>query len=191
MRFSWGIDNGPTRAKLSVNMVTTLLLAGILVALVAAGVYACLVLARLQKKLRSFEDTVRVFFTAPNDKTPSPFAVTVDECSQLVSRALIAQAKATFMGEASAASRMASRAEGQAAQAALMGKFPWLAAIAGLAPGFSKSLLKNPALAAGIGQILNRGPGAGAAVPTSGPPASGNGHESPANLPLRLDLGGH
>ncbi len=168
-------------------MVTTLLLSGILAVLTAAGLFACVVLARLQRKLRSFEDTVRVFFTAPNDKTPSPFALTVDEVSQLVSRALIAQAKATFMGEASAASRAASRAEGQAAMAEAAGKVPWLAAISALAPGFSKSLMKNPALLAGIGNLLNRG-NQPAGAPTT---PSGNGHSNDVNLPLRLDLGGH
>ncbi len=133
-------------------------------------------------KIAGYEATIREFLSAPDDKTPSPLAQTVDQASQLVARALIAQAKATFMGEASAVSKAAAKAEAGQAQAAMMARFPWLAAIAALAPGFSKTLTKNPALLNLVPMIQGGG--------RSQPGGNGRGTSAPPALDMTIGGGG-
>jgi len=164
------LDNFPARCKLLGNMTNTWLLAAVLALLVAQGVLIAAGILWIRRKVTRIESGIRSFITAPNDKTPSQLAVAIDQISQIVGRAVIVQAKATFMGEASAAARSAARADADAQ----MAKTPWLAAIAGLVPGFSKSLLKNPALAGALGQLFQK-TGAGH-YPG---PTQGNGHASP------------
>ena len=165
------------RAILCVNMVQTSLLAAVLGLLVVQAIGIAAVLLRFRRKAGELEASFRAFVTPPNDKTPSQLAMAIDQISQIAGRAIVAQAKATFMGEASAASRMAARAEGQEQLA----KVPWLASIAALVPGFSKSLLKNPALAAGIAQLFGKTSRPGQVALDNSPWTSRPGQVGPNN----------
>ena len=172
------IDNLPARCKLLGNMVTTWLLAAVLCVLVLQAACVTIALVRIRHKARSVEAGFRSFIIPPNDKTPSQLAVVVDQMAQLVGRAVIAQAKATFMGEASSVAKAANKD----AADATMARVPWLSAIATLAPGFSKSLMKNPALLAALGNALG-GNHRGTAPPPATMP-SGNHHSDQSSMQL-------
>ena len=154
-------------------MVTTWLLAALLAVLVLQGVFFVVAVRRITHKARAFEAGFRAFIIPPNDKTPSQLAVVVDQMAQLVGRAVIAQAKATFMGEASSVAKAVKKD----AVDAEMARVPWLAAIAGLAPGFSKSLLKNPALLSALGKTFGQNRG-NAAPPVPTPSGNHQGDQS-------------
>ncbi len=135
-------------------MVSTLL-AGLSLAATVSLVVAVVILGiQARRKTRAVEKVIRSFITAPDEKTPSQLAVMVDQICQLAARAVIMQAKATFMGEASAISKAANKE----AQSALEARMPWLSMIAAIAPGFSKSLMKNPALLNLGAQVMQGAP---------------------------------
>lgn len=154
-------------------MVWTVVLAVLLAWCGVALTLIVLALARAERKARQIESSFRSFISAPDSATPSPLAQTVDMVAQVVARGVIMQAKATFMGEASAVAKAGAKAEGQAA----LGRYPWLAAIAGLAPGFQKSLLKNPAVLNLAGSLLGK---------AQAPAPAGNGHN--VSEQVRFDL---
>jgi biopolymer transport protein ExbB/TolQ len=131
------------------TVLTALLLVvsgGILVALVSLLVF----FSRLKREIKG---TIASFLTSSDPSQPSPLAQTVEQAAQLVGRQVIAQFKASMMGDASAM----ARAEKAAITEATKSRYPWLAALSALAPGLTKNLAKNPALLAAAGQLLNKG----------------------------------
>lgn len=120
----------------------------------------------------------RSFITAPDDKTPSAFAQTVEASGEIIARALVAQAKATFMGKQSGQARGEQSLQGafiqdQASQ--LGGPAGLLAGVLTSFPAVRKVLIKNPGLIdLALGMINKKGGAAAAAPPVS---LRNNGHQ--------------
>jgi len=152
--------------------MNTLLLAVLLVlcaGILSLGAILLATLLYARRRVRAFESTIRTFISAPDAQTPSPLAQTVDAVAQLVGRAIIAQAKTTFMGIESGAVRSAQAAVKNQALA----QFPWLSVLDKLSPGLSKTLVRNPQLLNLAANLINRSP-ARQGAPAA--PAPGNGH---------------
>lgn len=145
--------------------MNTLLTAVVLVntaAVVCSSVFLILAVRRAMRKARLVESWLRSYLGSADPATPSPFAQTVDAIGQVVGRAVVAQAKTTFMGEKSGA----VRAERAAMNKAVQERFPWLAALEGVTPGISANLVRNPALLNLAASFLSK---AGSAPAGSGP----------------------
>lgn len=84
----------------------------------------------------------RDFVTPIDEKTPSPLAQTTDIMAAMIARAIVAQAKTTFMGIQSGQ----SRAETAVAENVLEGSNPAIGALLSSFPALKKTLKRNPAL---------------------------------------------
>lgn len=132
-----------------------------------AAILASLVtlIVGLARTARQVRHIIVDFISSADSQTPSPLATTVDQMAQVVSRAVIAQFQTSVMGKASAA----AKSERAAISQAILAKYPWVGTLAGLVPGLSKNMLKNPALLNLVAQMGSRVAGSpGAPAPTNG-----------------------
>lgn len=99
-------------------------------------------------KVRRAKQQIIEWFTAPDDKTLSPFAQLTDVVSQVMARSIVAQFKTTFMGIQSGLARGSKAVEGALAQDMLAQESPLAGSLLASFPALSKALRKNPALGA-------------------------------------------
>ncbi len=124
--------------------MTNILLALILVLFCGSIGALAYLLLRVLAKFRQLEEEVRSFVSAPDEKTPSPLAQTIDMAGQVVGRAVVAQFKTTMMGIESGNTRAekaiaADIAEDVAKQSPIGGLLDSF-------PALKKTLRRNPAL---------------------------------------------
>lgn len=102
---------------------------------------------------RELEDLVHYLITSPDEKTPSPLAVLIDQGALLVASRLVQQLKAMLAGTESAL----SKAEGAARQLELLESAPpWVSMLAGILPPRLRSqLMKNPQMVGALGAMLS------------------------------------
>lgn len=100
---------------------------------------------RIRKEI---EDLVRAFLTAPDDKTPSPLAMLVDQGALLLASRLMQQLKAMLAGTESGL----AKGENRQLQLDMMDNAPpWASMILGILPArLRNQLLRNPQM---VGQL--------------------------------------
>lgn len=114
--------------------------------ILVAGCFLVLVhwyIDQQKRKIRKeIEDLVRTIITAPDEKTPSPLAVIIDQGALLLAARLMQQLKAMLAGTESGL----SKAEGAEVQLSMLeGAPPWASLVLGILPKRLRSqLLKNP-----------------------------------------------
>jgi hypothetical protein len=117
--------------------------------LIAALVSAILYIRALERRIKALFDE---FFSADGDN-PSPFALLTQSAGQVLAKQLVDQIKTSFGGMSSAASRQEKQLEGAAIRD-LIGAHPLGAIGLGILPNVEKVIRKNPAIGAGILQLL-------------------------------------
>lgn len=102
---------------------------------------------------QSIEDLVRSFVEAPDEKTPSPLAVLMDQGATLLAARLMQQLKAMLAGVESGLSKqestelLANAANGS----------PFLGMLAGILPKRIRAgLMKNPQMIGALANLVNR-----------------------------------
>lgn len=102
---------------------------------------------------------VRDLITAPDENTPSPLAVLIDQGALLLASRLVQQIKAMLAGTESAM----SKAEGAERQLELMQSAPsWVSVVAGiLPPRLRKQLLNNPQMVGALSGLMGANKGGG------------------------------
>lgn len=116
--------------------------------------------ARQERKYRQeLQELVRSFVEAPDDKTPSPLAVLIDQGATLLAARLMQQLKAMLAGVESGLSKQESA---QMLGAATEGS-PFLGMLAGILPKRVRAgLMKNPQMIGALANMVNnRGNGTG------------------------------
>jgi len=110
------------------------------------------------------------FITPEGEGKPSPLANFIQAGADIVSRTLVMQAKATFMGKQSGDSRAMKAIEGDVAQDMISGASPMLGGLLQSFPSLSKTLRRNPGLADMALQFLasKMGGNKGVSVPGNG-----------------------
>lgn len=143
-----------------------ILLALILAVLTAGIAGAYLIYRRINQKIAGF----KAIFEHDEGK-PSEFALITDAVADQIARAIVAQAKATFMGIQSGQVRAEKALEGDIAMDQAS-QIPLLQGVLGAFPAVKKALRRNPALLDfAIQKIMNK---------PQVVESSGNGHiESP------------
>ena len=104
-----------------------------------------LVIALLLLFFRGIMQGFKDFITPPDDKTASGLGNFVSAISDTISRSLVAQAKATFMGKQSGESRAEAAVEGDIAEG-MASQNPLLGAALSSFPALKKTLRRNPML---------------------------------------------
>lgn len=141
-----GLDNYCIMIEMDFNTWLTLfsavLLAGFLV------FFAFFLWFQHQKRL--VYKIYRAFFHAPDEKTPSQFALMVDYAGHLITNRALKQIQTSVAGMNS----VESKAENQEKINAIMGSTPTLAGLSGLLP---KKWLKNAAFLQMVAQFLGHG----------------------------------
>lgn len=151
-----------------------LLLAGVLLVNVLVFSAIFYFIFKIRSIYRDSYKTITEFLSSPDDKTPSPLASVIDQVSQVVARAIIVQAKTTFMGMSS----VQAKAEKKQAVEQVEAQYPMLGLLKNLSPGIQKSLVKNPALLNLAGQLLSKAN-----------PGQSQSHTTPSNgQSLHFDL---
>lgn len=97
-------------------------------------------------KLRRFEQAFASFVTAPDEKTPSLFASTVDNISRTVGHGVAIELKTTFMGIQSGAKRAEQAVMNDIVQDTVQEASPLAGAVLESFPSLKKTIAKNPAL---------------------------------------------
>lgn len=102
---------------------------------------------------------VHDLITAPDENTPSPLAVLIDQGALLLSSRLIQHLKAMLAGTESAL----SKAEGTERQLELLQSAPsWVSVVAGiLPPRLRKQLLANPQMIGALSNLVGANKGGG------------------------------
>ena len=124
--------------------------------LVVFGVWSLalgLALRAYERHLRQeFEETLRAFVSSPDDKTPSPLAVLMDQAATLLAARLAQQLKAMLAGTESGL----SKAETQAVEADFLERLPpWAAILATVLPKRLKNqLLRNPQMVGSLAKMV-------------------------------------
>lgn len=162
-----------------------------LILLINTAFFAALIYAFLKfRAVKSqIQDTIREFVTPAGENKLSPLGQTVEAISVQVARAIVAQAKTTFMGEASAQSRAAGAIAGDIAQDQA-GQNPLLSGILSQFPSVRKTLRRNPQLTdLAIQMLAKKFLGAGGAGGPWGPgPAGADPAEVPGNGQVKFNL---
>lgn len=111
-----------------------------------------LLLRAWERRIRAeLGDRLREFIEAPNDKTPSPLAVLIDQVATLLAARMAQQLKAMLAGTESGLSKGEASALEGAAVAALP---PWAAMLASILPKrIKRQLLSNPQMVASLGKL--------------------------------------
>lgn len=124
-------------------------------------IFAAYLVYRREKRKLTYQ--IKRYFNAPDDKTPSQFALMVDAVAFVVAQRFVSQLKATVAGMNSVDARLDLKEK----RSEILEGNPQLASILNLIPGLRR-ILKSPAGLALAGQILSRvtgGNGSKAAVP--------------------------
>lgn len=154
-----------------IELMTNILLALLLV----SNLVLLFAIFRAYRHFQSIYAQFVDFITPPDDKTPSKLASTVDVMSSMAARAIVAQAKATFMGKQS------GQVRGEIAQQAdfLRDTNPLAGALMSM-PGVGKSLRRNPGLLDIALGVLSGIKGGGSA-----PAPGNNGHSEITDLKIK------
>lgn len=136
-------------------MITNVLLAVLVFLFCAAGGLTWWFIRRFTRQVIDIvaqtKETISDFVTPEAVDKPSKLGLALEAMSTILARAIVAQAKATFMGIESGASRQIKALEGDLAQDS-MAQNP-LAGLLSSFPNVSKRLVRNPALANLIGAL--------------------------------------
>jgi len=119
-------------------MLTNMLLGAILGAIVGAVAFSIAVFFRIKSALTEF-------ITPPEPDKPSQLGLVTDAAASMLARAVVAQAKTTFMGVSSGAVRAEQAVKGDIALD-LAGQNPLLGTILASFPHLGKTLKRNPQL---------------------------------------------
>lgn len=121
--------------------------------------------AEKAKTLQEASEWARSLIEAPDETTPSPLAVLIDQCAIVLATRLVQSVKNTIAGVESGAAKGEQLAMFEAAAA----ESPWIALIGGMLPKrLRNALMKNPQM---IGALSKLGGG-------------GNNHRSAEALPV-------
>jgi len=137
-------------------MVLTAILAGFLV-LLGNSLLILLIYRRYQVEKRAAIALVKLYFAAPDDKTPSEFAQLVQTIGGVFASQVLQAFKSSSMGSASVASKNESRAELALMQDAATQANPAIGMLLNQFPQLAKLAMKNPAAQTLLANILNRG----------------------------------
>lgn len=146
-------------------LITNILLSVILVVFAGAGVI-------FYGNYRKIKRTLQEFVTPTAEGEFSPLGHAIDAVSSQVARAIVAQAKTTFMSSESAVARGKATVEADINQDLLAASNPVIAGIMNMFPTLRKSLRRNPGLTQfAIEKIVekfgNKNNGSMQAAPTS------------------------
>lgn len=139
------------------------LLLTLLVVVSAGNLALLLVFAR---KLSSVTADIRAFIHAPDEKTPSPLANTVQIVADMIGRSICNLLKTTFMGKQSGESKSTAMLAGDIALDTL-GSSP-LGAILSSFPALGKTLRKHPELIDAAMGMLSKKAGSNGSASDSG-----------------------
>jgi hypothetical protein len=123
---------------------------------------------------------LKTFFTPPDEKTPSEFALTTQAIADQLGRSLVAQLKSTFMTAQSNQVRAQNAVNGDIAEDLVNQANPLIGAIMNTFPALRKTIRRNPGLADMAIQTLLSKIG-------SGTIATGNNHK-PDVSQVKFDL---
>lgn len=107
---------------------------------------------RTEQRIRSeISEAVRIFITAPDDKTPSPLALLIDQGALVLASRLMQQVKAMLAGAESGR----SKAEAEQMQEQIMGHAPpWASLVLGILPAkLRNQLLRNPQMIGALAKM--------------------------------------
>lgn len=149
-----------------------ILLAAILLANVALLAIILVAFVKIRRESTRVYQNIIGFITPVDDKTPSPAAQVADQISSMFARALVAQAKASFMGKQSGEARAQAAIDGDIALDLAVQASPLIGALANSFPALKKTLRRNPQLLDLVLSKLGGGGSAGAPAPSNG----NNGH---------------
>lgn len=167
------------------NMVTNILLGATLLVLVLFGLSAFRVLRRFQSQIADAREQILGFVLSPGEGKQSPLGDFLDATSMMFARALVAQAKTTFMGLASGASRGAAAVEGDIAVDMASNQSPMIAGLIQSSPMLQKTLRRNPMLAMIASAALQKLMGAQSGAPSvPSVPTGSNGHSDQFRMGL-------
>ena len=123
-------------------MILTLALTGValILSLVAYTEYA------IRREKRAVIETLRLYFEAPDEQTPSEFARLIDTTADIYSKHMLDRFKTSFMGMQSVESRNEKALKGEIAQAVIAQENPLLSSLIASFPALRKRLAKSPEL---------------------------------------------
>ena len=118
----------------------------------------------ISRKQNEIEDKLRAaltqFVSSPDDSTPSPLAVLVDQTATVFAARLVGQVKAILSAAQGGNTAAANGAELDVAEAALASTNPTLGMLAALLPKkFKRGLLRNGQFTGALSSMLNKGNG--------------------------------
>lgn len=108
---------------------------------------------REQRYREEIKRAISEWMSAPNEETPSPFAMIADQICTLLAARLVQQVKAMLAGTESGLSKQATQLEfeGLTANAS-----PWLGVLANVLPKRIRGqLMKNPQMVAALSKLGN------------------------------------
>jgi len=137
--------------------------------------------ARIRREYRRISQEVNQFILPVDEKTPSPAAQVADQISSMFARALVAQAKASFMGKQSGEARGQAAIEGDIALDMAGQASPLIGGLLNSFPALKKTLRRNPQL---LDFALSKlaGSGQGSAPVTPAAPGSNGHHQTTFKL---------
>ena len=107
----------------------------------------------IRSVFRRMLDTFTDFVTAPDEKTPSKLALTVDAISKTAGHSIALEVKTVIMGKASGIQRNLIGLESDIANDSLNNSNPVAGGLLDMMPSVKKRLLKNPDL---MGFVLSK-----------------------------------
>ena len=153
-------------------MLNTILLS--LIVIFLAALLGIIIFSLL--KVKTGLEMVRDYITPPGDGENSPLVNELGTIADMFSKAVMMNAKATFMGMQSGAKRGERAAAAEVAEATIGGVNPLIGMLMKSFPAVGKSLAKNPELLdLALTKLM---PGTGAQLPDTA--AGGNGHSNSA-----------
>jgi len=157
-----------------------ILLALILLTNAATLAVILVALVKIRRETARIYQDIIGFITPADDKTPSPAAQVADQFSSMLARALVAQAKATFMGKQSGDARAQAAIDGDIALDMAGQASPLIGGLLNSFPALKKSLKRNPALLDFALSKLAGGQGSAPAAPAI--PGSNGHHQTTFKL---------
>lgn len=173
--------------------MTNILLGAVLLVIVLAAGGLFLAVRRFQDRIDAAQAFIQAardqflgFVLPPEEGKQSPLGDFLDATSMMFARALVAQAKTTFMGMASGAKRGEAAVEGDLAVDLTSAQSPMIAGLIQSSPMLQKTLRRNPMLAMIASAALQKLVGAPGSPGPGGVPArsNGNGHSDQFKMGL-------